>query len=88
MSLKNLESINFVNLTDDEASKVVGGELSCNEEDKTEILAELEASGLINTDQVAELSAIPLADFCMDADEVFGAKFGMSLITDPKEPIM
>ena len=69
MSLKNIESINFVNLTDDEASKVVGGELSCTEEDRTESLAVLEASGLINTDQVAEFSAMPLADFCMNADE-------------------
>ena len=68
MSLKNLESINFVNLTNDEASKVVGGELSCTEEDRTEILAELEAGGLINTDQVAELSAIPLDDFCMGTE--------------------
>lgn len=89
MYLKNLESINFVNLNDDEAASVSGGVLDCTEENRSRVLSGLQASGLINAEQVGTLTAIPLETFCTDFDDFLEARLGAKVfneITTAVEP--
>lgn len=78
--LENLDVMETIE--DDAASKVVGGALPCTEESRSRVLAGLQASGLITAEQVATLSAIPLAEFCTDFGEYLEVKLGVKVFNE------
>ncbi len=83
-----LEDLNlFETIKDDVGSKVVGGALPCNEASRQRVLAGLQASGLINAQQVATLSQIPLADFCTDFGEYLEVQLGVKVFNEI-EPVV
>ena len=70
----------FETIEDDAASKVVGGQSECTEENRTRIISGLQASGLISSEQVTQLQNADLTKFCTDIDDYLEASTGVKAL--------